>query len=87
MNRDEEGVQVLRHYAEVAPKGKELDAALKMIEEPRRAREVVRARFQLHQQAGGTDLARGSEGKDGGPRFLGHLVQAVPHGDARARET
>jgi thiol-disulfide isomerase/thioredoxin len=52
MNRDEEGVRVLKHYVEVAPKGKEVDNALEMIEEPRRAREPYAPAFSFTSKDG-----------------------------------
>ena len=52
MNKDEEGVRVLKHYVEVAPKGKEVDNALRMIEEPRRARENFAPDFSFTSKDG-----------------------------------
>jgi thiol-disulfide isomerase/thioredoxin len=52
MNRDEEGIKVLKHYAEVAPKGKDLDYALRIIEEPRRAREAYAPDFSFTSKDG-----------------------------------
>jgi thiol-disulfide isomerase/thioredoxin len=52
MNRDEEGVRVLKRYVEIAPKGKEVDNALKMIEEPRRAREAYAPEFSFTSKDG-----------------------------------
>lgn len=52
MNRDEEGVRVLKHYAEVAPKGKDVDYALRIIEEPRRAREAYAPDFSFTSKDG-----------------------------------
>ena len=52
MNRDEEGVRVLKHFVEVAPKGKEADNALRMIEEPRRAREAYAPDFSFTSKDG-----------------------------------
>lgn len=52
MNKDEEGVRVLKHYVEVAPKGKEVDNALKMIDEPRRARETFAPDFSFTSKQG-----------------------------------
>ncbi|HMC76157.1 MAG TPA: redoxin domain-containing protein [Vicinamibacterales bacterium] len=52
MNRDEEGIKVLKHYVEVAPRGKEVDNALRMIEEPRRAREAYAPDFSFTSKDG-----------------------------------
>ncbi len=52
MNRDEEGVRVLKHYVEIAPKGKDVDYALKMIDEPRRAREHYAPDFSFTSKEG-----------------------------------
>jgi len=52
MNKDEEGVRVLKHYVEVAPKGKDVDNALKMIDEPRRARETFAPDFSFTSKQG-----------------------------------
>jgi thiol-disulfide isomerase/thioredoxin len=52
MNRDEEGVRVLKHYVEVAPRGKDVDNALRMIEEPRRARESYAPDFSFTTKQG-----------------------------------
>lgn len=52
MNRDEEGVRVLKHYVEVAPRGKDVDNALRMIEEPRRARENYAPDFSFTSKQG-----------------------------------
>jgi thiol-disulfide isomerase/thioredoxin len=52
MNRDEEGVRALKRYVEVAPKGKDVDFALTVIEEPRRAREVFAPEFSFTSKQG-----------------------------------
>jgi thiol-disulfide isomerase/thioredoxin len=52
MNRDDEGVRALKRYVEIAPRGKEVDNALKMIEEPRRAREAYAPEFSFTSKDG-----------------------------------
>jgi thiol-disulfide isomerase/thioredoxin len=52
MNRDEEGISVLKHFVEIAPKAKDTAEALKMIEEPRRAREVFAPDFSFTSKQG-----------------------------------
>jgi thiol-disulfide isomerase/thioredoxin len=52
MNRDEEGVRVLKRYTEIAPEGREVDNALRMIEEPRRAREAYAPDFSFTSKDG-----------------------------------
>ena len=52
MNRDDEGVRELKGYVERAPKGPEAANALKMIEEPRRAREVFAPDFSFTSKQG-----------------------------------
>ncbi len=52
MKRDEEGVRALKRYAEIAPKGAELDTALKMIEEPWRARAAYAPDFSFTSKQG-----------------------------------
>jgi thiol-disulfide isomerase/thioredoxin len=52
MNRDEEGTRELKAYVERAPKGPETANALKMIEEPRRARELFAPDFSFTSKQG-----------------------------------
>jgi thiol-disulfide isomerase/thioredoxin len=52
MNRDEEGVRELKRFVEVAPEGKDATEALKMIEEPRRAREAFAPNFSFTSRQG-----------------------------------
>jgi thiol-disulfide isomerase/thioredoxin len=52
MNRDEEGVGALKRYVEAAPKGKDVDFALTLIEEPRRAREAFAPDFSFTSKDG-----------------------------------
>ena len=52
MNRDEEGVRALKRYVEVAPRGKDVDFALTLIEEPRRARESFAPDFSFTSKQG-----------------------------------
>lgn len=52
MNRDEEGLPVLKHFVEIAPAGKDVSDARKMIEEPRRAREVFAPDFSFTSKQG-----------------------------------
>jgi thiol-disulfide isomerase/thioredoxin len=52
MNQDEEGVRALKRYVEVAPKGKDVDFALTLIEEPRRARESYAPDFSFTSKQG-----------------------------------
>jgi thiol-disulfide isomerase/thioredoxin len=52
MNQDEEGVRVLKQYVEVAPKGKDADFALTLIDEPRRARETYAPNFSFTSKQG-----------------------------------
>jgi thiol-disulfide isomerase/thioredoxin len=52
MNHDEEGVRELKRYVEAAPTGKDIDFALKLIEEPRRARETYAPDFSFTSKQG-----------------------------------
>jgi len=52
MKRDEEGVRALERYVEIAPKGTELDTALKLIEEPWRARAAYAPDFSFTSKQG-----------------------------------
>lgn len=52
LNRDEEGVRELKAYIERAPKGPETANTLKMIEEPRRAREAFAPDFSFTSKQG-----------------------------------
>jgi thiol-disulfide isomerase/thioredoxin/predicted negative regulator of RcsB-dependent stress response len=52
MNHDEEGVRALKRYVEVAPRGKDVDFALTLIEEPRRARESFAPDFSFTSKQG-----------------------------------
>jgi tetratricopeptide (TPR) repeat protein len=52
MNRDADGVRELKDYVERAPKGADSSYALKMIEEPRRAREVFAPDFSFTSKQG-----------------------------------
>jgi thiol-disulfide isomerase/thioredoxin len=52
MERDEEGVRELKAYVERAPKGSETADALKMIEDPRRARETFAPDFSFTSSEG-----------------------------------
>jgi len=52
MNRDEEGTRELKTYVERAPKGPETANVLKMIEEPRRARELFAPNFSFTSKQG-----------------------------------
>ena len=52
MNRDDEGVRELKDYVERAPKGPDSASALKMIEEPRRARELFAPDFSFTSKQG-----------------------------------
>jgi thiol-disulfide isomerase/thioredoxin len=52
LNRDDEGVRELKAYVERAPKGPETANTLKMIEEPRRARETYAPEFSFTSKQG-----------------------------------
>ena len=52
MNHDEEGVRELKRYVETAPTGKDVDFALKLIDEPRRARATFAPDFSFTSQQG-----------------------------------
>ena len=52
MNRDEEGVRELKRYVDVAPAGKDVDLARKLIDEPRRAREAYAPDFSFTSKQG-----------------------------------
>ena len=47
LNRDAEGVAVMKKYVELDPKGPEAERAMKMIENPRRAREAYAPDFSI----------------------------------------
>jgi len=52
MNRDDDGVRELKRYVEAAPTAKDVDFALKLIEEPRRARETYAPDFSFMSKQG-----------------------------------
>ena len=52
MNRDEDGTRELKVYVERAPRGPETEKTLKMIEEPRRAREPYAPDFSFTSKQG-----------------------------------